>query len=85
MLHDNYLCSVESDKQQIEEVRSEKLNRKTRKQRQLLSESGFVRRIAPQSLSHDRRIKMKESCLFVSLIHRLTNVEKGASALKFVA
>ena len=34
---------------------------KTRKQRQLLSESGFVLCIAPLSLSRDRRIKMKKS------------------------
>ena len=33
----------------------------TGKQRQLLSESGFVLRIAPPSLSRDRRIKMKKS------------------------
>ena len=38
-----------------------KFNRKTWKQRQLLSESGFVLRIAPPSLSRDRRIKMKKS------------------------
>ena len=60
MLHDDYLCLVESGKQQIKEVRR-KLKRKTWKQRQLLSESGFVLRIAPPSLSRDRRIKMKKS------------------------
>ena len=60
MLHDDYLCLVESGKQQIKEVRR-KFKRKTWKQRQLLSESGFVLRIAPQSLSRDRRIKMKKS------------------------
>ena len=38
-----------------------KFNRKTRKQRQLLSESGFVQRIAPAPLSRDRKIKMKKS------------------------
>ena len=38
-----------------------KFKRKTWKQRQLLSESGFVLRIAPPSLSRDRRIKMKKS------------------------
>ena len=48
---------IKSGKQQIKEVRR-KFNRKTRKQRQLLSESGFVLRIAPPPLSHDRRIKM---------------------------
>ena len=36
-------------------------NRKTWKQRQLLSQSGFVLRIAPPPLSRDRRIKMKKS------------------------
>ena len=38
-----------------------KFKRKTWKQRQLLTESGFVLRIAPPSLSRDRRIKMKKS------------------------
>ena len=60
MLHDDYLCLVESGKQQIKEVRR-KFNRKTRKQRQLLSESGFVLRMAPPPLSRDKRIKMKKS------------------------
>ena len=60
MLHDDYLCLVESGKQQIKEVRR-KFNRKTWKQWQLLSESGFVLRIAPTQLSRDRRIKMKKS------------------------
>ena len=41
-----------------------KFNRKTWKQRQLLSKSGFVLRIAPPSLSRDRRIKMKKSINF---------------------
>ena len=59
MLYDDYLCLVESGKQQIKEV-ERKSNRKTWK-RQLLSESGFVLRIAPPSLSRDRRIKMKKS------------------------
>ena len=60
MLHDDYFCLVESSEQQIKEVRR-KFNRKTRKQRQLLSEFGFVLRIAPPPLSRDRRIKMKKS------------------------
>ena len=38
-----------------------KFNRKTWKQGQLLSESGFFLRIAPPPLSRDRRIKMKKS------------------------
>ena len=59
MLYDDYLCLVESGKQQIKEV-GRKSNRKTWK-RQLLSESGFVLHIAPPSLSRDRRIKMKKS------------------------
>ena len=54
MLHDDYLCLVESGKQQIKEVRR-KFNLKTWKQRQLLSESGFVLRIASPPLSRDRR------------------------------
>ena len=37
------------------------LERKTRKQRQLLSEFGFVLCIALPSLSRDRTIKMKKS------------------------
>ena len=44
-----------------------KFKRKTPKQRQFLSETGFVLCIAPSSLSRDRRIKMKKSsikCLF---------------------
>ena len=60
MLHDDYLYLVESGKQQIKKVRR-KLNRKTWKQGQLLSESGFVPRIAPPPLSRDRMIKMKKS------------------------
>ena len=60
MLHDDYLCLVESGKQQIKEVRR-KLNRKTWKPWQLLSESGFVLRTAPPPLSSDRGIKMKKS------------------------
>ena len=62
MLHDDYLCLVESGKQQIKKVRR-KFKRKTWKQRQLLSESGFVLRIAPPSLSRDRRIKTKKSSI----------------------
>ena len=64
MLYDDILCLVESGRQQIKEVRR-KVNRKTWKQRQLLSKSGFVLRIAPPPLSRDslRRflgIKMKK-------------------------
>ena len=63
MLHDDYPCLVESGKQQIK-VRK-KFNRKTWKQRQLLSESGFVLCIAPLPLSHDGRIKMQKSILLL--------------------
>ena len=57
MLHDNYIVRlVESNKQQIKEVK-----RKTRNNGQLLSESGLVVCIAPLSLSRDRRIKIKKS------------------------
>ena len=59
MLHDNYLCLVESNKQQIEEVRKAKFKRKTWKQGQLLSESEFVLCLAPPSLSREK-IKMKK-------------------------
>ena len=38
-----------------------KLKRKSRKQGQFLSESGFVLCIAPTSLSRGRKIKMKKS------------------------
>ena len=38
-----------------------KFKRKNQKQGQLLSESGFVLCIAPESFSRDRRIKMKKS------------------------
>ena len=67
MLHDDYLCLVESGKQQMKEA-TRKFKRKTWKQRQLLSESGFVLRIAPPSLSRDRRIKMKKSTINQSII-----------------
>ena len=60
MLHDDYLCLVESGELQIKEVRKI-FNRKTWKQRQLLIESGFDLRIAPTPLSRDRKIKMKKS------------------------
>ena len=60
MLHDDYVCLVESGKQQIKEVRG-KFNRKTWKHKQLLSESGFVLRIAPPLRSCVRKIKMKKS------------------------
>ena len=46
-------------KQQIKEVRK-KTHRKARKQKQLLSKSGFVLCIAPPSLSCDRRINKNE-------------------------
>ena len=60
MLYDDYFCLVESGKQQIKEIRR-KFKWKTWKQRQLLSESRFVLRIAPPPLSRDKRIKMKKS------------------------
>ena len=78
MLHDDCLCLVESGKQQIKEVRR-KFNRKTWKQRQLLSESGFVLRTAPPPLSRDRRIKIKKSfsfSLFVALGSYHNNTRK---------
>ena len=62
MLHDDYLCLVESGKQQIKKVRK-KFNRKTWKQSQLLSESGFILRIAPLPLSCDKKVKMKKSII----------------------
>ena len=72
MLHDDYLCLVESGKQQIKEVRR-KFNRKTWKQGQLLSESGFILRIAPPPLSRDRRIKMKKSIKSMTLMRICPN------------
>ena len=60
MFHDDYLCLVEFGKQQTTKVKR-KFNRKTWTQRQLLSKSGFVLRIAPPPLSRDRKIKMKKS------------------------
>ena len=68
MLHDDYLCLVESGKQQIKEVRR-KFNRTTWKQRQLLSESGFVLRIAPPPLSRDGRIIIKKSEIRLCFSH----------------
>ena len=64
MIHDYDPCLVESDKQQIKEVRS-KTQPETGK---LLSESGFVPRVAPPSLSRDRRIKNKEIAKLVTSI-----------------
>ena len=60
MLFENEFTFVDSGIIWVKEVRR-KFNRKTWKQRQLLSESGFVLRIAPSPLSRDRRIKMKKS------------------------
>ena len=59
MLHDDYLCLVESGKQQKKSEAN--FNRKTRMQMHVLSESGFVVSIALPPLSRDRRIKMKKS------------------------
>ena len=47
-----------------------KFKRKTRKQKQLLSESGFVLSIASSSLSRDRRINMKKSIKY-KILHLL--------------
>ena len=46
-----------------------KLSRETRKQRQLLSESGLVLCTAPTSLSRNRSIKMKKSIYHFSFIY----------------
>ena len=51
-----------------------KFNRKTRKQRQLPGESGFVLSIAPPPLSRDRRIKMKKSINHFTIMY---NCSKG--------
>ena len=67
MLHGDYFCLVESGKQEIIEIRS-KFNRKTWKQRQLLNGSGFVLGIAPPPLSRDKRIKMKKSKSYISIV-----------------
>ena len=50
ILPDNYLCLVESNKQQIKEIRS-------RSQLENNGNSGFVLRLVPPSLSTDRRIR----------------------------
>ena len=77
MLHDDYLCLMESGKQQIKEVRR-KFKRKTWKHRQLLSQSGFVLRIAPPPLSRDRRIKMKKSInQFLAVSDKRSSVTKS--------
>ena len=70
MLHDDCLClgNLASIKLKKSEENS---TGKTSKQRQLLSESGFILRKAPLSLSRDSRIKMKKSPssqLFLCLI-----------------
>ena len=59
MFHDTYLCLVESNKQQIEEVKSK--TQAENSERQLPCESGFVLCIAPPSFSRGRRIKIKKS------------------------
>ena len=66
ILSDNYLCLVESNKQQIKEIRS-------RNQRQLLTKSGFVLRLVPSSLSTDRRIRNhhNSSASLIPSIHGL--------------
>ena len=60
MLHDDYFCLVESGKQQIKEAKSI-IQTETSETKQLLRKSGLALRIAPPSLSRDRRIKMKKS------------------------
>ena len=96
MLHDDYLCLVEFGKQQIKEDRR-KFNRKTWKQRQFLSEPGFVLRIAPPPVSRDRtrRVKMKKSINQLIIIpcrsrakyqlvsSVVTRIGTGAGGLKF--
>ena len=62
MLYDNYLSLLGEIETSSQLKQSEaKLQPKTRKQGQLLCESGYVLRIAPTSFSRDRRIKMKKS------------------------
>jgi len=58
-LYDDYLCLVASNKQQINWKEIKETTGKLRNE-QLLSESGFVQNITPQSLSRDRRIKMEQ-------------------------
>ena len=62
MLHDNYLSLVESNRQQIKEVRSKT---HTRKQRQFLSESKLVLCTAPASLSLYSQVKFIFSKRFI--------------------
>ena len=57
-----------------------KFNRKTRKQRQLLSESEFVLSIAPPPLSRDRRRKMKKSINHFTIMY---NYSKGVPYKRF--
>ena len=56
-----------------------KLNQKTRKQRQLLSESSlsYVDSIAPLSLSYDRRIKIKKPINQVETKHKLSKTTES--------
>ena len=60
MLPDDYLYKVESNKYKSKKSEA-KFKRKLGNKMELLSESGFVLRIASPSLSRDRRIKMKKS------------------------
>ena len=70
ILPDNYLCLVESNKQQIKKNQKQK---STGKQRQLLTKSGFVLRLVPPSLSTGRRIRnhYNSSASLIPPIHGL--------------
>ena len=76
ILPDNYLCLVESNKQQIKEIRSK---------RQLLSESGFVLRLVPPSLSTDRRIRNHRNSSASLTTNTRTCVVKFFASLGFVS
>ena len=70
-------------KQQIKEI-ERNINWKTWKQRQLLSESRFVLRIALPPLSRDRKIKMRKSSINLKLciVSVMLSYDKGLNINK---
>ena len=67
MLQVDFLSVVESEKQQIKEVKSQPLTKKLGNKS--INESGFVLSISPPTLSRDRRIKMKKSDINLSALY----------------
>ena len=77
MLHDNYLCPVESNQQQTEEVRSkiqaENLETKATPKRVCIR----LKHMAPTPLSRDTRVKMEKSSLHIFSCHHQQSIKKA--------